>query len=593
MRRIFLLPAFLLSLWLSWGNLPNAHAEAFKNRYQIPVAAVDPGPGFQQTNQVVVYSAGAVLPPAESGTRDVLVIQGLVQPLDMPENLAALNDGNGYHIRVRGNALQWVAKFLKPGALVELEPEQRRLVVQLTPASYLYDLDQLLALAQRQVSDQTDTALYQSTLSETTRCQQQLAAYQQEALTAEIAGLAEQCLRLADRTVYHALPARPGTLHGVWLRPESVSVVQIDKALDKLQQAHVTDVFLETYFQGKTIYPSAVLREYGLAEQHPRYGGVDVLGLWIEHAHARGLKVHAWTQVFFAGNADANIEQYGPILQTYPNWRNVQMPQWNTPQPVPSNIEHGHYFLDPANPEVRVFLKKLILEIAQYPLDGLNLDYIRYPSSGRVSAPNYLTTTWGYSQTARKQFSDMIQAERANANPTEKGSAEKSSPLKISTDPKDFNLSHPLWSSWVDWRKAQVSSFVKDVSAGIHAINPNMLVSAVVFPHSDPTFAQKLQDYPRWVRDGDVQALTPIGLSDDPTEMTHQSQEFNQLTEGRIPVYLGIFGLYNRISPIDLATQIDTAFRAGNPGVVLFDGNRLNKGYQEALVEGPFRKDSE
>jgi len=567
-----------------------AFAESFKNEYRVPVDAVDPG--GRGSNQLVIYTfATGESTHTEATGQEAIVENNVVQRFNSGDSAIP---PEGFVISASGTATQWFQKFIKPGARIFLE-DNKRLIVQVTPALLLYDVDSVLGDAQQKAQGKatSESPLFQQSLTQATQCREQLAAQQNSELDPMISALAKNCQALAEQTFYHAIDAKVDAVRGTWIRPESVSPAQIEKTVAKLHQANITDIFLETYYQGKTIYPSAVMREYGLVEQHPRYRGEDVLKLWIDAAHQRGMKVHAWTQVFFAGNAEENLEQYGPILHTYPAWRNVQKPQWATPTPVVSNIEHGHYFLDPANADVRTFLQKLILEIASYPIDGLNLDYIRYPSSGRVSAPNYLTTTWGYSETARKQFSQLIDAERKAAKSTDKSESKsenkKLESPKTSTDPKDLTLTNPLWPRWVEWRKAQVTSFVKTASDGIHAINPNILVSAVVFPHSDPTFAQKLQNYPQWVKEGSIQTLTPIGLSDNLALMTQQSQEFKQLTEDKIPVYIGIFGLYNRISPLDLASQIDTAYQAHNAGVVLFDGNRLDKVYQKALVEGPFR----
>src|SRR5690606_31822473 len=120
--------------------------------------------------------------------------------------------------------------------------------------------------------------------------------------------------------------------------------------------------------------------------------------------------------IFFAGNSRENAEQYGPILQKYPQWRNIQRPHWNNPNPVISDYEPGHYFLDPANPDVRQFLDQLLMEmVTHYDADGLNLDYIRYPASAATSKPNYLNSTWGYTETARRQFQALIEQERKAA----------------------------------------------------------------------------------------------------------------------------------------------------------------------------------
>jgi uncharacterized lipoprotein YddW (UPF0748 family) len=135
-----------------------------------------------------------------------------------------------------------------------------------------------------------------------------------------------------------------------------------------------------------------------------------------------------------------------------------------------------------------------------------------------------------------------------------------------------------------------VSSFVKSISQQARSAKPNLLMSAVIFPSSDSTYAQKLQDYPRWASEGDIQALTPIGLSTLPEKMSQQCGYLRQQVQDKIPVYIGIFGLYNRNSPVELVRQIDTVYQAGMPGVVLFDWSRINATYEEALLEGPFRE---
>ena len=577
--------------------------------FRFPVSSIDPSaatnpkgaiiPGFRAENQLIIYT------PAygnATGTNDAgfeaVVTNGAISRTSYSGNDDIPVDG--FVISGHGTAAQWMAKFAKPGALATVDLENGRLIIRFTPAVYLHETD--VAIQQAESRPPANAEHYQRFMTQAKACRAQLAGLANQPVSSEMAALAEQCRLDANRAFYNTVESKAGEFRGVWIRPAGTNPEQIRKVIAGLKEAHISNVFLETYFQGKTAYPSRVMTVYGLQAQHPQYNGGDPVRLWIDEAHQAGLKVHLWAQVFFAGNQRENMEQYGPILQKYPEWRNVQRPNWNVKAPVISEIEPGHYFLDPANPEVRTFLNKLLMEmVTTYDADGLNLDYIRYPASAAVNKGYYLGTTWGYTESARKQFQDMISQERQAAETKRiealKAARKPASVIKAAAaskeppaDPKDLSLKDPLWPRWVAWRKEQVSSFVKSISQQARAAKPNLLMSAVIFPSSDSTYAQKLQDYPRWANEGDIQALTPIGLSTLPEKMSQQCGYLRQQVQDKIPVYIGIFGLYNRNSPVELVRQIDTVHQAGMPGVVLFDWSRINATYEEALLEGPFRE---
>lgn len=580
-------------------------SQSVNREYRFPIDAIDPtpssnprganSPGYRGENQMVVYTPhfGASTGTNDAGT-EAVVSHGMITQTG---NADATIPADGFVISGHGSAALWLSKFGRPGAQVTLDETQQELVIRLTPSVYLYEVDQALQRAQSRPPANPDA--YQKYLTQAQSCRAQLADLQDQPLSADLLAVADQCRTTANRAYYNTLESRPQEFRGAWIRPASIQPEQIAKVVQSLKKNHVGNVFLETYFQGETAYPSQVMKEYGLPEQHPQYHGGDPIQLWVEAAHKEGIKVHLWTQVFFAGNSRENAELYGPILHTYPQWRNVQRPNWNAKNPVISDIEPGHYFLDPANPEVRTFLKKLLLEmVSRYDIDGLNLDYIRYPASAAVTKSIYLETTWGYTESARQQFQAMIAQERGAAEAQRLAALKKAGkhiaasqvdPKYPSADPKNLTLSSPLWPRWVAWRKAQVSSFVKEVSTSARAIKPNLLISAVVFPSHEPTYAQKLQDYARWTSEGDVQALTPIGLSTNPERMLQQCKLLKEQVQGKAPIYIGIFGLYNRTSPVELVQQIDTAHQADMPGVVLFDWSRLTPPDEDALLEGPFR----
>ena len=54
---------------------------------------------------------------------------------------------------------------------------------------------------------------------------------------------------------------------------------------------------------------------------------------------------------------------------------------------------NGMYFLDISNPEVQIFLENIFRELASnYELDGIEYDFIRYPSGNLNSYSGILLT---------------------------------------------------------------------------------------------------------------------------------------------------------------------------------------------------------
>lgn len=562
-----------------------------------PTAVSNPAgsstPGFRGAGQLIVYTP-TFGPSTQTNTAgvEVTVVDGFVTRTGVGNS--PIPD-NGWVISAHGAAAQWLARFGRPGALVVYDNTANQLRLRFTPAVYINKVNIALQRAETRVPVDPDT--YRQHLAAAQVCQAHLQKEAEAVLHDPVIispawqALADECEKEADRAFYNTVTAQENEFRGAWIRPDVTDPQQIAARLAQMKRLGIQHIFLETYYQGETVYPSAVMASYGLPVQHPQFRGVDPLQLWIDAAHREGLKTHAWLQVFFAGNHDENAEPGGPILQKYPQWRNIERAHIGSDRPIVSDVEPGHYFLDPANPDVRTFLEKIFLEITtRYPVDGLNLDYIRYPASRPVYNSTYLATTWGYTDGARHDFKTMIEKERAEAEKIRKASDPKARAHTYpSADPKDLMPNNPLWPRWVAWRKEQVSLFVQSISEKAHRVRPDLLMSAVVFPASDPTYAQKLQNYPLWTHEGWIQALTPIGLSTIPERMALQAQQIKAQVPPQTPVYIGIFSLYNREPSIEMLRQMEAVHQAKMPGFVFFDWSRLNADYEEALREGPFR----
>lgn len=99
----------------------------------------------------------------------------------------------------------------------------------------------------------------------------------------------------------------------------------------------------------------------------------DPLAALLSQAHAAGLEVHAWVVPYRicstwppSGNA---------LLAAHPEW--LMVPQADLGG-GPAKVG-GYYTFDPGSPEAQEYLTSIVRElVTNYPIDGINLDYIRY-----------------------------------------------------------------------------------------------------------------------------------------------------------------------------------------------------------------------
>jgi uncharacterized lipoprotein YddW (UPF0748 family) len=279
---------------------------------------------------------------------------------------------------------------------------------------------------------------------------------------------------------------------------------------DRMAKAGINTVFFETVNAGYSIYPSRVA-----PQQNPLIRGWDPLKVAVKLAHERGMELHAWVWTFAAANQRHNIilnlpiNNLGPVLSRYPDWamsdREGNLFHYNS----------GKVFFDPANPGVRRYLSLLLEEIAtQYDVDGIQLDYIRYPfQSGNG------TKTYGYGIAARQQFEQVT-----------------------GVDPTTLTLSNPLWSQWTGFRIKQVDSFVESVSNQLRQKRSDLVLSTAVFPivrHQRLSLIQ--QNWEEWIRQGWIDMLVPMTYAMDTQELQQlTSPLLSQSTEGNALLLPGI-----------------------------------------------------
>ena len=170
--------------------------------------------------------------------------------------------------------------------------------------------------------------------------------------------LSQLAIKSANSALKSVIPFKNNEFKGVWLRPTETTEADIIAAVKKIKNSGIDNVFIETYFHGRTIFPSKTMDKYGFISQNEKFNGIDPLKIWIREAHKNKIKVHIWFETFYVGNQNPKSNPKN-ILAVKPEWGNKTKQFYESAAATPSVSEHNGYFLDPANPQVQNFLEEL------------------------------------------------------------------------------------------------------------------------------------------------------------------------------------------------------------------------------------------
>lgn len=515
-------------------------------------------PGTRGQNQLVIYTPNYGIRTNTNEFGAEAVVEGnTVTELSGADSFIPKN---GLVISGHGRAKIWMNSAIKVGTKIYIDKPSNLIYAYTTSESYIFESEKKITEAEqmleyyKQTSPDYNWKVPYSYISDAKN-------YLKRArkTPGEVQKYSQLAIEASNDALKSVLPYKNGELKGIWLRPTEKTEKDIIAALDKLQCAGIDNIFLETYFHGKTIFPSHTMQAYGFTPQYEKYAGIDPLEIWIREAHKRGMKVHTWFETFYAGpqNPDTNPQS---ILAMNPSWGNKTRKDADLLTPSRNPSEHNGYFLDPANPYVQDFVVKLLEEIAtRYKPDGINLDYIRYPNC--VSSNE--NANWGYSEYARNDFLTIY-----------------------GVDPVNLKKTDPLWQDWNNYRREQITNMVK--KAGQIGKRTNTYISAVIFPDRQSALTSKHQDWKIWSTRGYLNGLTPLFLTCDSKTANKMMTDVINAKSGSTDFYAGLFVTFMGGSDEDLIRQIHEARKVNANGVILFDYAHLNNKYINTLSKSVF-----
>lgn len=368
---------------------------------------------------------------------------------------------------------------------------------------------------------------------------------------------------LARKSVLQALglatPSPKVEGRAIWLDRSTIidsrSPAELKKRMQKLHQAGINIVYFETLNAGFPIYPSTLIKN------NPMVQGWDPLKTAIEEGHRLGMEVHAWVWAFAVGN-----RRHNPLVNQPDDYPGPILSDTGLMSEALRNRDGGlsvdgrqhEFWLSPASTRGREFLLGIYREIvSKYDVDGLQLDYIRYPFQTS-------STRMGFEPVGREHF-------------------------YRSTGASLDNLDDYTSRLWIAWKTYQVSSFVQQVSQTLRGIKPNIKISAAVFPmRRESRIVTIQQDWETWVDNGWVDTLSPMSYTSDP-ERLQGMFEYVQSSPKKHPlIYPGI--ALHRLDGGQLVLQLEAIRQKGSLGSTLFAGAHLDNEKIETLANGPYKE---
>lgn len=539
-----------------------------------PISAIDPTvlsnasasfyPGLRGTNQLVIYtpSFGLRTNTNEFGT-EAIVNGNIVTSLSGADSIIPMD---GLVISAHGSAKKWMNENIIVGSKVYVNKDAKTLTVYITSDSFIFGAKEKIKEAQNIMDYYRQSSyLYDSKKSciLIDRAQEYLQKAERD--PKDVQKYSRLAIEAANSALAYSIPYKENELKGIWIRPTETSAFAIARSLDKIKEAGIDNIFLETYFHGRTIFPSKTMENYQFIPQNEKFAGFDPLKHWVEEAHKRNMKVHIWFETFYVGNENPK-DNVRSILAVDPSWANVTKKNFDSLTPVPSLSEHGGYFLDPANPDVQEFLQDLIQEIiCTYHPDGINLDYIRYPQSLAAKYSGYDLSNWGYTEYARNEFKS-----------------------KYGKDPIDISYNDSLWPAWDRYRQDKITAFVLRIS-NLTKQNKLML-TAVIFPDRQKALETKQQDWRTWSALGYIDGFTPLLLTCDAKTANTMMQDVIKNKNPNTKLYAGLFITFMDGSSEDLLRQIHESRKLDANGVIVFDYSHLKDKYIDTLSTSVFDK---
>jgi len=234
----------------------------------------------------------------------------------------------------------------------------------------------------------------------------------------------------------------------------------------------------------------------------------------------------------------------------------LDFPDLEVPEPERVAVRMGTraVWLDPAAPGVAERLVAVFAElVARYPsLDGLHLDYIRYPDVLPFSPGSRFQVgiDFGYGAASRARF----EAETGLGAPGPDGGGNG--------------------DAWDDWRRGRVTDLVRRIGKAGRASRRDLQLSAAVSAYPERAYLSLFQDWRGWLDAGLVDFAVAMLYTRDDRLLRYEAGAYTGGIGGE-RVWLGLGAWLFAGSPERAVAQRALARAARPAGIALFSWDSI------------------
>jgi uncharacterized lipoprotein YddW (UPF0748 family) len=263
--------------------------------------------------------------------------------------------------------------------------------------------------------------------------------------------------------------------------------------------------------------------------------GWDYLGALIKKGHEKGIKIHP---TFYPGY-EINLETE---LLNHPSWLIRDMDGKFQP----------HFNL--ANPEVKKYWVDKITSVLKYDIDGIHLDYIRFP----------ITQMYSYDSLTCESFKKEYGY----------------TPLEVSHD-----CGSMIWCEWIKWNARQVTQLVTDIKKAISESGKQVLLGADVFPDMETADVLIAQNWEEWASTGLVDFISPMLYTNNTELFREYIKNAVSAAGDKCAVYpgIGVHTSHNVITKDLIINEVNITREEKTNGMVFFSGYSFNKEMRDTL----------
>ena len=327
------------------------------------------------------------------------------------------------------------------------------------------------------------------------------------------------------------------------------------RVFEELRIAGVRDVYWRVFNGGLAMYPSrvaeiqtpAVYDAWLAANCYPYsnrpvhylreidFSRFDPIAVAIDVAEEFGIRLHLWWSLY--------EDEHG---RPFRNRLNAEHPEyWHTDREGRAYSGTFDWFYD----DVREYKLAIADELAQYPIAGLLLDFVRHnatPSADRRGVHRF-----GYNPEVRDAF------RRTHG-----------------TDPLNLPADDDVWLAF---KRDVRTSLVREIRERVDAAENSRELSLMLWPVNYPRWC--CLDVPALTGESSVQMLTAMSLSYSvrPEEAAHHLSVLRaQCRSARVDILPGI-AAYNGLQACHVESFVEAAEEAGASGAMLYEADALAK----------------